>query len=472
MARKQHPHGRKRRQPAAVEIDGQAEMDDMAVAASYAALVYTNPVKPLTAEASTSAANDDNEIELAEEEEDVAIETETENVGEDAPTVVDSESSESDSSDDDDNDDNDDSSDDDDTDTNTKGNDNKIDMKKERAEIDRMQKKKSVHDEHDKEALVAPKTENELDPYQTPLSELEQTFHLKLTVEEHDKLKLNSSAVDGNNNSQDEKIKLCQAGKIKSHMVQDRTIIVESCPRDGSVAPLDEGSLLVFRMTLDDDSSNNTGSSKTPIQSLLVPIGKVFEVFGPVRRPLYTLRLPAKEKPKNSANNKSKEAKPQSSTKGDAMDAEKTQIPQLPDNAPVNEALPQETQAAESKGASETIRTTADALEESTDGASEPDVPAQKSEEATTVEPNADAQKKEQQKKTVPEEKDPWSGDGKYTMFLFNNPDLIIYYVEDDAKLIDAEALLRMSARGCGTFTFPLWTGTRLPTRRPKRDID
>ena len=69
-------------------------------------------------------------------------------------------------------------------------------------------------------------------------------------------------------------------------MVEDRTIVVESVATGGT-APLDEGSLLVIQIEADDENA----------KSQLVPLGKVFELFGPVSRPLYTIRLPsAKDK--------------------------------------------------------------------------------------------------------------------------------------------------------------------------------
>jgi len=299
---KHHNHSasqqRKRQWAAGVnEIDGEAEMDDMAVAAAFAAVSYQPPLP------SISKAQDDNEIELEEKADD---EKEAEGVRGTTKEASPTPTEDSDSSDDE-------SSCDEAVNEENDSQQNSatrkpLDLKKERAEIARMNAENGDDDDDDdKEARVAPKTEHELDPYQTPLSELEHKFQLNLTVAEQDQLKLQAAsgqASDNNSSDTNVQIKLVQAGKIKSHMVQDRTVIVESAPRkDGeSLSPLDEGSLLVFRMTTDDGGGdNNSSHNKNSSNSRLVPIGKVFEVFGPVRRPLYTLRLPAKEKPKKAA---------------------------------------------------------------------------------------------------------------------------------------------------------------------------
>jgi hypothetical protein len=121
---------------------------------------------------------------------------------------------------------------------------------------------------------AGPRTENEVDAYKTPIDQLQSNFQLNLTVEEGERLRL-AGASEENNGS----VRLCAAGRIVCHMVGDRTIVVESEP---GKEPLDEGTLLVLR-------SEPTEEEEKPS---LFPLGKVFEVFGPIRRPLYTVRLP------------------------------------------------------------------------------------------------------------------------------------------------------------------------------------
>ena len=45
--------------------------------------------------------------------------------------------------------------------------------------------------------------------------------------------------------------------------------------------------------------------------------------------------------------------------------------------------------------------------------------------------------------------KDEWGRQGAYTEILARNPRVGVFYIEDDAKLIDTNAVIRSSGRGC-----------------------
>lgn len=469
--------GQKRREPAAnTGINGEAEVDDIAVAATYAALVYTADT------ASTQKTLDSNEIDVSEDESDqdsFVSECGCSNEGE---AVGDEEKK--------------DEEDDSDSDKSV------VDLTKERAAIQKME-------EQENEAKVAPKTEHELDPYQTPLPELEKKFQLSLTVKDHEKSQLSSKI--GNNAN------LCLAGNIKSHLVQDRTIIVESAPRGGIVAPLDEGSLLVLQLATDPNSAQ---SNQT-----LIPLGRIFEVFGPVRKPLYTLRLPPPAKCMK-INTKKKENSDVSSetTDKDVQGAKETVCEATPrqsdlsatveDATPkamlptatakqLNETLIDERQTGRRVDDNEKMKSGENSENREATSAPISVVAGNKNESKETdaprdmevsdfadappemapvgVEPTASletfkehtknshansgnggpdatisatpqecAQGGKMQNFSTSEEADPWSNDGEYTKFLSGHPNLPIFYVQDEARLIDAESMLRMSARGCG----------------------
>lgn len=72
-----------------------------------------------------------------------------------------------------------------------------------------------------------------------------------------------------------------QAGALKFHLVEERIVVVESL-RGSPI--LDEGSTLVVSL---ENPEVEDGSS------LILILGKVFEIFGPVAQPLYTIRLPS-----------------------------------------------------------------------------------------------------------------------------------------------------------------------------------
>ena len=73
-------------------------------------------------------------------------------------------------------------------------------------------------------------------------------------------------------------------GHVKSHIVEERIIVVESVSFHNN-KPLDEGNkLLVSMETINDESESSTS---------FLSLGTIYEIFGPVSRPLYIIRLPS-----------------------------------------------------------------------------------------------------------------------------------------------------------------------------------
>ena len=393
MAR--HKHGRKRDVPT-LEIDGEHEVDDMAIAAQFAALTY--PVAPPP----PAKPADENEIDLDGENES----NEKKNGQGESSTIDSSSESEEDDSDSDEENEN-------KADLAMKeeeeDDDSHIDMSAELAELERMEQKNS-------EDTGPPKTENELDPYHTPLSELEKKFQLDLTVKESKKYT-------------PDKVKICEAGTVKNHMIQERTIIVESFLRDGSSAPLDEGSLLVFHITDGEEGQQNN--------KILVPMGKIFEVFGPVRKPLYTIRLPCpaemKAREASAGNQNGRDENNTNQSKDEKGETKEENKKKEQSNEEVQEESEKESSPKQS-------------LDESPLPSNQDD---KKTDATGDTKPKGALETKDVQKLNNPSE-DHWSKDGKYTQFLHKNTDLTVYYVQDEAKIIDAQAILRLSAKGCG----------------------
>ena len=229
-------------------------------------------------------------------------------------------------------------------------------------------------DEGSSKKVQRPKTEHEIDPYSTPLEELQSNFQLNLTVEEEEHLRL----ADGNKHSTS--LQLSPAGHITCHMVEDRTIVVECTQKH----PLDEGSLLVIRV----DDDNNLR---------LLPLGKVFEVFGPISRPLYTIRLPpppSRQKVKNEASKVNAERK-----------EEKTKDE--------NEIILSDTDEGETAIIVDLKAGEAEAIQES------------------------------------PLPSDDWSAEGQFTSILAAETRRTVYYIENKAKLLDTFAIMKNSGKGC-----------------------
>jgi len=213
---------------------------------------------------------------------------------------------------------------------------------------------------------TAHQTKNEVDGYKTSICEVESRLQIQLSVGE------NVVATTTN---------VALAGKIKNHMIQDRTLVVESISHSPASPlaskPLDVGSLLVLKKPCDDKNDPNAS---------WIPLGRIFEVFGPVSQPLYTIRLPP---PGPIADQKSSDVK------------ETNDKPLEKDSAG------------------------------NSDVAEDPAVPKNTSPEKS------------------PEIIDPWAEGGEYTKFLVQSQDMKVYYVQDEAKLIDTSLVLKTSAKGC-----------------------
>jgi rRNA processing protein Gar1 len=297
-------------------------------------------------------------------------------------------------------------------------------------------------DEDGPPSSAPPKTEHELDLYRTPMEELEKHLEVNLTVEEQDRLRLGGSTTTSTN--------ISLAGIVRNCMVQDRTLIVESAP---GTRPLDEGSLLVIRLTTND--------------LCLIPLGRIFEVFGPVSQPLYTIRLPpaptvSKPKKKQGAE----------TTKAPAVKPKQEATAEVP-----SQEIPQDSAiASDTANMSDESNPLKESLDESPrveENQSEPQAPLMTNEDSQNT-PSAEEQMKEDTpagsklsdmetgvvSKDIPGQDstpvaavDPWAADGEYIQIIKSNDQVSVYFVVDEAKLIDTGAIIRKSGKGCGKYT-------------------
>jgi rRNA processing protein Gar1 len=230
-----------------------------------------------------------------------------------------------------------------------------------------------------------PKTEHEIDAYTAPLEELQSKFQIKLTVEEEEYRRFT------NEYESKSSLKLCPAGYIVCHMVEDRTIVVESTLNN----PLSEGSLLVLRL-----------SDQEKLKS--IPLGKIFEIFGPVSRPFYTIRLPP----------------PPSLRVG------KTHII----SNHVKAKLPSV-------------------------GIDENEISLSDSDDVVNI---PDVEVKDEKIKDVSESADPislditddWSPSGRFTAIVASIPRQVVFYIENEATLLDTFSIMRNSGKGCDASNF------------------
>mmetsp|Transcript_25274 Transcript_25274/g.69677 ORF Transcript_25274/g.69677 Transcript_25274/m.69677 type:complete len:644 (+) Transcript_25274:152-2083(+) len=332
----------------------------------------------------------------------------------------------------------------------------------------------------------APKTENEVDGYKIPIQELESQLQIRLTVDD------GTTAVASSNKNKDIPAnQLSLAGRIKNYMVMDRTVVVQSISSGSqgtqqSRGPLDEGSLLVIKKhAVSDDSvfSDDTDSG------CLIPLGRIFEVFGPVSQPLYTIRLPSppsalknNQKASNSKTSKKHSIKQSSNSNGKSKETELDEE----DGIPADDSDQNVTKANEKNEEPREGNSSSDVLSkpESSDNANGEDAMNESPSSFTELDPvgkkkgseceNRDISQQQISEKTeqIEDEKgsssnvesaapggidsppensvvDLWAKDGEYAKFLSQNKDIEVYYIQDEAKLIDTAFVMRSSGKGC-----------------------
>jgi rRNA processing protein Gar1 len=451
--------------------DAPETVDDLAHAAQFAIFPNSAVANTSLIESGdpTKKKEDDNEIEVGDEEEEdddsdasIADAAPNENGGQHDDDAAESES---------DDDESDDESDDD------------------LAEALQRMEQASAKDEANLNSAASnpPKTENEVDGYKIPIQELESQLQIQLTVQE-------GTITTTTNNSMDVSMnEVSLAGKIKNYMMLDRTVVIESITNSSpglQQRALDEGSLLVIK------KPDNTDDDKDASTASWIPLGRIFEVFGPVSQPLYTIRLPSppnNQKKKSSANRSSKknpkkkvslndneqteesEAKintHQDDNETTTMNNKKSNEGNIVDDTTVKIESPKEggesiTMGEEASDPEEknsviqspssptpcqtTIQETSDVRENEDATLSWPSkivgksLPTQEKEAVESKTENATPNNDEHKVPII----DPWAVDGEYAKLLSQHKDIQVYYIEDEAKLIDTGLVLRISAKGC-----------------------
>jgi hypothetical protein len=402
-------HSNNKRQWRARDPDG-GTVDDLAHAATFAIQPIQSTVPPLAAVGveEGNGEDDDNEIEMDDDVD------EDDSSDDEAPPSVDAgEEGDVEPDDDDDDDESD------------------VDLAAAVAELEQ----RGQEEDFEKGGSSAPKTEHELDAYQTPIQELERHLKFRLTVEENDGATKFRKLTSEN---------LSLAGQVKHFMALDRTVVVESASpnnnRNGfeDVIPVDEGSLLLMRGPTNDKNAKPS----------LIPLGRVFEVFGPVSRPLYTIRLaspPSSQKKKKNP-------------KAPSMDAKLSKNDENDVDAPTAESVGVE------KGDANSTQKNEDPVQKEDSGDKEtPTVQEMVDDNTATVESHTTESDKHESQVVMTNENetkgaaptnipiDPWAPNGEYGKILAGNDPVSVYYVRDEAKLVDTSAIMRISGKGCGT---------------------
>lgn len=266
-----------------------------------------------------------------------------------------------------------------------------------------------------------PKTEHEIDPYQCPIDELE-----KLNVHAKE---------DGLDDAMKRRLKV--AGVMRSYLIEQRTVVVDSlipaslqgvC-HNVTDGPLDEGSVVAILISAGKDGTSQV--TTVDEECSLQILGKVVEVFGPVQRPLYVIRLPdvplvrrTPEECSKSEDAMSSHEKAESASVEDT-DHEVEEEQKMSDETKEVDVGDNEEVRSEDKTAPNTINDN-----QSTEHSSE----------------------KRKLQELNEQGEDPWSPNGKLSTVLRNNPHAIVYSVVDHSTLIDKDQIIKISGRGCGEF--------------------
>ena len=289
-------------------------------------------------------------------------------------------------------------------------------------EDDDIPTKKSAKNQ--KSAFKGPHTENEIDPYTCPTDELEK-LNVSVGGSKHD---ITATQIDDDGGIVvDDGIRksLKIAGTVRSHIVEQRTIVVDSfipsslqSQHDNLVnVALGEGSMLVFVTTKDEEgkktASSLMGDDGNTSYSLQV-IGKIMEVFGPVQRPLYVIRLP---EPSTSSPEKDTKLKKDGKTNAKMNDDRQLDM----------SAEPADETEAQVPSTDDTNEITIEASEEE----------EEEEEEASRIDEN-DSSKE-----------DPWDDDGTLTTIIKSCSSTPVYCLMDHANLIDTDQIIRVSGKGC-----------------------
>ncbi|KAL3790741.1 hypothetical protein HJC23_010020 [Cyclotella cryptica] len=293
-----------------------------------------------------------------------------------------------------------------------------------------------------------PKTEHEIDPYKCPTDELEK---LNVCVGiEMDNIGDPTILDDATRN------RLRIAGTIRTYLVDQRTIVVDSLipaalqsdlqNHLSMDAPLDEGSMLAILLGKGNDGTYEITTLKKDVACSLQVVGKIVEVFGPVQRPLYVIRLPDPPKAERSSGELATEGKPKlgpsdmASNEDGAAARSLVKIEAIESTENVNDV--------------ERMRSTISEEVENKDTEIDRSVSVEKNPEPVSAINVAIHDTSEEKIAPEPSEEqdDPWCHKGKLSCILRNTPNAIVYSLVDHVKLIDKDLIIRVSGKGCGEF--------------------
>lgn len=295
-------------------------------------------------------------------------------------------------------------------------------------------------------AIRKPMTANEIDAYRIDnnnddddaVQELQDTF-LQWNGTVAAAAAPFSSNENSNNNNNNNTLGL--AGTVQHYLEEERTVVVLSQP--GGVV-LQEGSLLVLHVSSSDAQSSSslpettTTTTNNKDAMVVIPIGKILEVFGPVSHPLYSIRIP------NHTTTTSTMISEKTSNSDASINEDISN--RILDKVPVT---PKETLQDQHQDATD-APVSKDATKASDEGKSA--TTASSTNLAGQNEFKQNSSNNKAAPDVLPTKSDPWCKTGEYGKILKTRPRLPVYFLPDNASttsLVDTAVVYRNSGRGC-----------------------
>ncbi|KAL7477569.1 hypothetical protein ACHAW6_003373 [Cyclotella cf. meneghiniana] len=290
-----------------------------------------------------------------------------------------------------------------------------------------------------------PKTEHEIDPYKCPTEELEK---LNVCVGIEQNILGDLAVLDEATRNQ-----LRIAGTIRTYLLEQRTIVVDSVipaalqgdhqNHNSMDAPLDEGSMLAILLRKGEDGTHEITTLKKDNEYSLHVIGKILEVFGPVQRPLYVIRLPDSPKAEKSSVPFETEEKPRNEPSKLIFNEEVAAVGSLLKI----EGSDSIENVNDDEGRGSKVKEEAEDKDSTTDGSLSDGI---NPERVSAVNVHIEGTCKEKASSdSIAQEDDPWSHNGKLSCILRKSPNAVVYSLLNHVKLIDKDLIIRVSGKGC-----------------------
>jgi hypothetical protein len=217
---------------------------------------------------------------------------------------------------------------------------------------------------------------------------------------------------------------------------------------------LDEGNLLLLKADRENKFLADIvdGTELKDNEVFVVPLGKILEVFGPISKPLYTLRLTTvtadRTRCKEGLVDIQKEDGQVNDTNGLSIHGKETSAniknkdEQVNDTNGLSPGMENSNDFMENSPDEETVLTTETIVAASMTESSRDD----------GIENNS---QQHNVKASINEYIDPWSETGILTKWLKSVPKLEVFYCEDKVKIVDTQTIAKNSKKGCGKFRNP-----------------